>query len=203
MATATSRKLAWVSLLLALGAAGCGSGSGSASHSTATASTGALTSKALSALRPAQVPSGWPVARISDGAVMPYPPGWSVVAGDRGTATAALLSADHRYLGYLNVTPRQGDETLAGWAAFRVHHNVQEGERDLQTLASRSAVRVRGGRGSCVEDAYKTSAGTRYIEIACLISGPRTSAVVVGAAAPDSWARVAPKLEQAISAASA
>lgn len=214
MVTAISRRLAYASLLLALCAAGCGSTSGSASHTSAaassdsashtsaTAATGALTSQALSELRPAQVPSGWRVARIPDGAVMPYPPGWNLIHGDRGTATAALLDAGQRYLGYLNVTPRHANEKLAGWAAFRVHHNAEEGERDLQTLASRTAVRVRGGHGSCVEDAYNTSAGTRYIEIACLISGPRTTAVVVGAAAPGTWARMAPTLEQAISAAS-
>jgi hypothetical protein len=215
MGTAISRRLAHASLLLALCAAGCGSSSGSASQSSttassssapstsATASSGSLTAQALSELKPAQVPSGWQVARIPDGAVMPYPPGWSLIHGDRGTATAALLDAGQRYLGYLNVTPRQANENLAGWAAFRVHHNAEEGERDLQTLAARNAVRVRGGRGNCVEDSYKTTAGTRYIEIACLIAGPRTTAVVVGAAAPGSWARVAPMLEQAISAASA
>lgn len=126
-----------------------------------------------------------------------------MIAGDPGTATAALLDAHHRYLGYLNLTPRQADETLAGWVAFRVHHNAEEGDRSLQTLAARTAVRIRGGRGSCVEDAYTTSVGTRYVEIACLFAGPRTSAVVVGAAAPGGWARVAPMLEAAISAATA
>lgn len=203
MGTATSRKLVCLSLLLILSAPGCGSSSSSTSHAGATASAGEPTSHALNGLAPAQAPSGWQVVRIPDGATMPYPPGWTVIRGDRGTATAALLDADHRYLGYLNLTPRQADETLAGWAAFRVHHNVEEGDRNLRRLASRTAVRIRGGRGSCVEDAYTTSVGTRYIEIACLVAGKRSTVVVVGAAAPGSFARVAPMLEAAISAATA
>ncbi|HEY6397759.1 MAG TPA: hypothetical protein VIX82_09930, partial [Solirubrobacteraceae bacterium] len=102
------------------------------------------------------------MARISDGATMPYPPGWARIPGDRGTATAALLDARHLFLGYLNVTPRQAEETLAGWPGFRVRHNAKEGDRKVTTLAFRMGVRFRRGHGSCVEDSYTTSTGTRY-----------------------------------------
>jgi hypothetical protein len=39
----------------------------------------------------------------------------------------------------------------------------------------------------------------RYREIACLVRGSRASTVVVGAALPGDWARLAPQLERAIS----
>jgi hypothetical protein len=140
------------------------------------------------------------VARITDGATMPYPPGWARIPGDQGTATAALLGARRMFLGYLNVTPRQGKETLPGWPTFRVRHNAKEGDRKVRTLAARLGVRFRRGHGSCVEDSYTTSIGTRYIELACLVAGPRASVVVVGAAPPSSWPRVGPLLAAAISA---
>jgi hypothetical protein len=155
---------------------------------------------ALIGLGSAPVPQGWHVAQIADGATMPYPSGWARISGDRGTATAALFGIQHQFVGYLNVTPRQGDETLRGWAAFRVRHNAKEGDRGVKLLSSRSGVRFRGGQGSCVEDSYTTSIGTSYVELACLVAGPRASVVVVGAAPPASWPRVGPLLRAAISA---
>jgi hypothetical protein len=206
MGTGTSRIAVALALLLALGASACGTKSnGASSHSApvATAGRGGGPVDALHRLGSAPVPPGWPLARIADGAAMPYPPGWSRIPGDPGTATAALLDARHLFVGYLNVTPRQGAETLQGWAAFRVRHNVEEGDRRVRTLAARSGVRFRGGHGSCVEDSYTTSIGTRYVELACLLAGRRPSVVVVGAAPPSSWPRVAPLLAAAISASSA
>src|SRR6516162_8868582 len=53
---------------------------------------------------------------------LPVPPGFRAVAGDPGTLTAALFGPGGAYLGYLNATPRQGDEQLQGWARFRLEH---------------------------------------------------------------------------------
>ena len=53
-------------------------------------------------------PRHWAVVRIASGSELAYPPGWRIVPGDRGTATAALLDKGGRYLGYLNVTPSPG-----------------------------------------------------------------------------------------------
>ena len=50
------------------------------------------------------------------------PPGFRTVDGDPGTLTVALLNPAGTYLGYLNVTPRQGPETLQDWHAFRLTH---------------------------------------------------------------------------------
>ncbi len=203
MGTGTSRTGIALALLLVLGASGCGTKSSSVSSRSPSGATAVKVGSAVDVLHrlgPAPVPQGWPVARIKDGATMPYPPGWARIPGDRGTASAAVLDARHLFLGYLNVTPRQAGETLVGWPAFRVRHNAKEGDREVRTLAARLGVRFRGGHGSCVEDSYMTSIGTRYIELACLLAGRRAGVVVVGAAPPSSWPRVEPLLAVAISA---
>ena len=46
-------------------------------------------------------------------------------------------------------------------------------------------------------DSYRTSL-TRYREIACLVAGPRTSSVIVGAAPSKTWAQQAETIERAI-----
>jgi hypothetical protein len=134
---------------------------------------------------------------------MAYPPGWVPVKADPGTASVALFSAKHTYLGYLNITPRQGNETLANWGHFRVDHNAEEGDRNLTTVAVATGRHLGGGAASCVQDAYTTSAGIRYMEIACLAAGRRTSVVIVGAGPPTDWATVSPLLERAITSLSA
>jgi hypothetical protein len=131
---------------------------------------------------------------------MAYPAGWRHISGDVGTATAVLQGAQHEFLGYLNLTPRQGDETLRNWAAFRVSHQTGEGERDVRTLAAATGLRLRSGRGSCVRDAYTTTTLAHFIEIACLVRGPRVTTVIVGAAPSQTWTRISPLIERAISA---
>jgi len=54
--------------------------------------------------------------------MLPYPPGWTPIKTDPGTASVALLGGGKRIDGYLNATPRQGNETLADWSRFR--HNT-------------------------------------------------------------------------------
>jgi hypothetical protein len=151
-------------------------------------------------LRPAPAPAGWQVARIANGAVLHYPPGWRRVAGDPGTATAALQDTEHRCLGYLNLTPRQAQENLSTWAFFRTRHNTLEGDRGVTQLAAVTTMPFRNGHASCVRDAYTSRTGNRFIEIACLIQGSRSASVIVGAAPPQIWARISPLIERAISA---
>jgi hypothetical protein len=50
-----------------------------------------------------------------------------------------------------------------------------------------------------VRDSYRTRFGTRYVELACLVSGARASTVIVGASPPESWSTISPLLERAIS----
>ena len=99
------------------------------------------------------------------------PPGWGREHGDPGTATAVLTDAHGHVRGYLNATPRQGNESLATWDSFRVHHNAEEGDRDVRTEAAATDLPFPSGRGSCVKDRYRTISNAQYIELACLVSG--------------------------------
>ena len=148
-------------------------------------------------LKPASAPRGWHLARTGAGATLAYPPGWTPIKTDPGTASVALLRGD-RIDGYLNATPRQGTETLADWSHFRLHHNQGEGDRDERLVAATPDGRFRSGRGACVIDTYSTSK-TTYREIACLVSSARSSAVVVAAAPRSEFERQAGTLERAVS----
>ena len=148
-------------------------------------------------LHPAPPPAGWNVAR-SRGGALAYPVGWTRVKTDRGTASVARLGAGGRIDGYLNATPKQGPETLANWSRFRPGHNLREGDRKERLLASSDNLAFRSGRGACVIDDYTTSKAT-YREIACLVSAPRTSAVVVAAAPRRLWSRQAATLKRSVS----
>jgi hypothetical protein len=192
MGTAISRLVAFaIAVVSAAAAAGCGS----ARH----ASPGRSAPAGFAWLKPAPAPAGWPTTRIPSGAAISYPPAWTHIRTDPGTATVALLGSGHQILGYLNLTPRQGPETLANFAHFRVDHNHDEGDRGITALAAITKRRFGTGQISCVEDSYATKTGARYVELACLLSGRRTRVVVVGAAPPQSWARASPLIQRAIS----
>lgn len=104
-----------------------------------------------------------------------------------------------RIVGYLNLTPQQGGETLANWATFRIRHNADEGDRHVTRLAAATDLRFHGGRGSCVRDSYSTVTGNRYIELACLVVGRQARTVIVAATTPADWNRIGPLLERAVS----
>lgn len=143
-------------------------------------------------------PAGWPRVSIPSGASMPYPRGWKLVHSDAGTATAVLRNASGRYLGFLNITPRQGGEQLATWASFRVNHNREEGDSDVRNLVSARGLAFRSGRGSCVEDTYTTKIHASFRELACLVAGSRATTVIVAAAPPKDWPRISGELERAV-----
>lgn len=188
MGTATNRSsirsgaTLWL-VLAALGLAACG---------------GASQGAAFWWLHPEAAPTDWKISRIRSGAVLAYPPTWSSQHGDPGTATVALLSSAGRFLGYLNITPQQSDETLSNWSSFRVDHNREEGDRSVRQLAAARGLRFLTGHGSCVKDAYTTQTGSRFVEIACLVAGARAESVIVGAAPPSGWARESGTIERAI-----
>jgi hypothetical protein len=149
-------------------------------------------------LRPTPPPAGWNTVRIDGGASLTYPPNWTRLKTDPGTATVGLLRGEDKLVGYLNATPRQGAETLANWSDFRPDHNRDEGDRDVHVIASAKDLPFRGGQGSCVIDQYTTTRAT-YREIACLASGPRSTAVIVAAAPSASWGTQVPTLHRAVS----
>jgi hypothetical protein len=148
-------------------------------------------------LKPASPPTGWSVVRTQAGAMLAYPPGWTPIKTDPGTASVALLGGGERIDGYLNATPRQGTETLADWSRFRPQHNQGEGDRSVRLLAATTTARFDSGQGACVIDTY-TTAKANYREIACLVSGPSSSAVVVAAAPAALWDQQAATLQRAV-----
>jgi len=149
-------------------------------------------------LRPASAPKGWQVARIPNGAALAYPPGWKAIKTDPGTASVALRSNTGRIDGYLNATPMQGSETLANWTRFRPQKNRSEGARNVHLLAATRSAHFRSADGSCVIDTYTTTV-TTYEEIACLVSGAGSRAVVVAAAPTRLWQERSAALERAVS----
>jgi hypothetical protein len=138
-------------------------------------------------------PAGWRTATIASGASIAVPPAWKRIRGDRGTASAAMFGPGGVLLGYLNLTPRQGDETLANWGRFRVEHNAEEGQRHVTTLSA-----YRSGQRACVKDSYTTRTDARYVELACLVEGADGAVVAVGASPPGAWPRLAQQIERAI-----
>jgi hypothetical protein len=208
-AMATSRRPAsrWVSAVLAaalLGAVGVPltSAALAPSGSRATsAGTRALEARAFSWLKPGQPPRSWTHATIpSGGATLFYPPAWHAIPGDQGTVTAALRDSRGLYRGYLNVTPREGAERLAGWAAFRLRRNQEEGDTRVHAAAAAEGLRFAGARGSCVIDTYRSRVGFHtYRELACIIAGARFTDVFVGAALLSDWATLSPVIERAAS----
>jgi hypothetical protein len=177
-----------VAVVLIMGLTSCGGGQ--SSHPRA--------SGPFAWLHPASPPSDWSVARIPDGATLPYPPGWRPIKTDPGTASVALLGNRNTIDAYLNATPKSGTETLANWSRFRPDHNRGEGNRNVRLLASSNNLAFPSGRGSCVIDTYTTSKA-HYREIACLVSSPRSSAVVVAAAPSPLWDQQGATLERAVS----
>jgi hypothetical protein len=149
-------------------------------------------------LHPQPPPQGWKLARLPSGAAtFAYPKTWRPIRTDPGTASVALLGPGRNIRGYLNLTPRQGAETLANWASFRIEHLGDEGSRDVRLIASAHGLSFRSGHGTCVIDSYRTSRA-RYREIACLVAGTRTRSVIVGAAPSSTWAQQAETIERAI-----
>src|SRR5882724_7372951 len=99
-------------------------------------------SQAFSWLQPAPAPASWNVARSTAGALA-YPPGWTPIKTDPGTASVALLGSAGAIDAYLNATPHQGKETLATWTRFRPEHNKGEGNRDVRLIASSTNLNFR------------------------------------------------------------
>ena len=184
--------------LLAIGVAvaGCGA-SASSSATSASGASGSRVSGPFAWLSAGPAPATWARGAVFAGRRLAVPPGWSPLLGDPGSVSVQRLGRHGQLVGYLNATPRQGAETLADWPGFRVSHNAGEGDREVRVIAARTGVRVGGARASCVADVYRTRVSA-YHEIACLIARPRVTAVLVGAAPPESWVSQRPVIERAI-----
>jgi hypothetical protein len=197
-------------LLVAVVVAGCGGGQSAPRSGTGqsarrsgggqSAGRSAGNPPAFAWLNPAPPPSTWQLARLSGTAALAYPPSWHRIRSDPGTATAAVVVARTGLIAeYLNVTPKQANETLQNWATFRTAHNRDEGDTHEQVLAAARDLRFRDGHGSCVIDSYNTIR-TRYQEIACLVQAPAGETVIVAAGLAAQWSHDGPALERAVSA---
>jgi hypothetical protein len=153
----------------------------------------------LSSLSPLAAPEQWTSATIRSGAAtLSYPSSWQSIPGDSGTVTAALLDRAGLYAGYLNVTPRQGREQLAGWAAFRTQRNAEDGDRQVHELEAAEGIGFTSARGSCVLDQYLSRVGAhRYRELACIVAGRDHTSVFVGAALVSDWRTLGSVVERA------
>jgi hypothetical protein len=202
-ATASSRPIrrhrvlvAALALAGAAAVAACGSSGG---DEEVTGPPAPANQAAFAWVHPAHVPAGWRTRSLPTGdATLAYPPGWRLTRTDPGTVTASR-KAGGQIVGYLNITPQGGDETLANWASFRPAHNREEGDLDLVPLAAASGLHFHGGQGSCVKDRYATETRHHYVEVACIVRGTAATTVIVGAAPPSLWNRFSPSLERAIS----
>ena len=138
MATATSSRpfRRWILLAaLALVSAAAVAACGSSESSEISGAPAAANPAAFTWVHPGPAPSVWRTTPLPSGdASLSYPPSWRLIKTDPGTVTAARKSGD-RIVGYLNITPQSGDETLANWASFRPAHNREEGDRAVVTMA--------------------------------------------------------------------
>jgi hypothetical protein len=150
-------------------------------------------------LHPETVPPGWRTVRLpGSDAGLSAPASWEPARSDPRTSTLVERGASGRIVGYLNATPRQGDEDAANWAGFRVAHNGGEGDREVRRLASARDLPFPSATGSCVIDSYTTTTGNRYREIACLVAGRSSTTVIVAAAPPSRWHSEGPLLRRAV-----
>jgi hypothetical protein len=150
----------------------------------------------------APAPAGWLHLTLPDGtATLSYPPSLRKVTGDADSVSAARISPAGRFLLYLNATPRQGDETLAHWATFRLRLLRSDDAASAHLDAATTGVTFRGGTGSCVSDDYITKIGAHhYREIACLVQGRSSASVIVAAAPAAQWTHAGPLLQRAVAA---
>jgi hypothetical protein len=153
-------------------------------------------------LRPAAAPARWlHITLPNKMAVLSYPPSLHPVAGDKDAVSAARLGPGGEFQLYLNATPRQGNETLSHWAAFRLHLLRSDEAASAHQVTAAQGIRFRGGTWSCVIDRYVTRIGGHHFqEIACLVRGHTSASVVVAAAPAATWDQARPLLLRAVAA---
>jgi hypothetical protein len=129
------------------------------------------------------------------------PPGFRMVDGDPDTVSLALRNSAGTYLGYLNVTPHEGDENLRNWAAFRLSHLLSDDAVTVHEDAAVQSVRTAGTMRSCVTDNYVTTVDHHHFhEVACYVTSGSLSSVVVAATPSGDPAHVWTQLERAVAA---
>jgi hypothetical protein len=120
---------------------------------------------------------------------------------DQGTVSEGLTTKSGTVLVYLNVTPKQGNETLRDWPSFRIGHLLEDDASAATMTGQATGLAFHGGTGSCVLDAYTAKARpNHYREIACFVQGAHGASVLVAAALAADWGSYAGLLETVVSA---
>jgi hypothetical protein len=147
---------------------------------------------------PTSAPANWHrVPTPAGSATLSYPPVFHAVTSDSGAISAAVGTGP-RYEAYLNVTPRQGNERLEGFARFRVNLLGADHGKNVRLRAAAEGLRFHGGQGSAVLDDYSTRLGNHhYTEIAAFVVGRRGGWVIVGASLTSNFTRFQPLLRRA------
>ena len=198
-------------LATALTLTGCGA---SASHTSASNTGTSQTSGAgqssarhrdpsgFTWFRARPTPSGWHRASLADGqAVLSYPGSLHALTTDQGTVSEGLTTKSGTVLVYLNVTPKQGNETPSDWPDFRVGHLLDDDASAAKITGRATGLEFRGGNGSCVLDSYISKVhANHYREIACFVQGAHAASVIVAAAPAGDWGTYQGLLEEAVSA---
>lgn len=195
-----SRAAVAIVTLVVLGA-GLYAAAQSSAHPARSQSRNDQSSRSFGWFKPGLTPSGWKHLKLpSGGALLFYPPSLTRIRGDKYSVSVAKRDRSGRILVYLNSTPKQGNETLRNWPAFRIKHNSIESQ-SVHDEGHAFGLWFIGGKGSCVIDSYVTR-GVRhhYREIACFVQGRTTASVVVAAALASRWRQSAPLLERAVEA---
>ena len=151
---------------------------------------------------PGPAPGDWLRASLSgQRATLSYPGSLRPMPGDNGTVTVGSTARSGQVLVYLNVTPKQGDETLRNWTGFRLEHLREDGQYAVHLDGTSPPLHFRGGPGRCVVDHYTTKdRNNHYDEIACIVQGAHATSVLVAAAPTAAWQVNRALLEKVVSA---
>ena len=184
---------------LSLALFGCASGRSSSAPGDGAAP--AATSAGFGWFRPDPAPGAWQHASLGgQSATLSYPGSLRPEHSDPGTVTVGSTARSGEVLVYLNVTPKQGDETLRNWADFRMEHLREDGQSAVRLDGVSGPLNFRGGHGRCVIDNYTTDIHhNHYNEIACIVRGIHATNVLVAATSTSAWQANRALLEKVVS----
>ena len=191
--------VAALTVALSLALFGCASGQSRSAGSDG--ATPASASAGFGWFHPNPAPGAWLRASLTgQSATLSYPGSLRHEHGDPGTVTVGSTAKSGEVLVYLNVTPKQGDETLHNWPDFRTEHLREDGQSAVHLDGVSGPLSFRGGHGRCVMDNYTTDMHhNHYNEIACIVRGAHATSVLVAATSTAAWQAHRALLEKVIS----